>query len=545
MVDAGYDISDFKEIYDKFGTMEDFVELTRRAKELGLKVLLDLVPNHTSDKHVWFQKSLTNDKQYRDYYIWRDGKKVDGEIEKPPNNWLSVFGGPGWTYHNDSEQWYFHQFAPEQPDLNYTNPNVVKEMRDVVEFWLDKGVDGFRVDAVPHIFESNHFEDEPLSNIPGVTENEYDYLEHIYTKDDIRTYHLIQSFRNFLDEYANSTDTDEKIMMTEAYTSLNNTISFYDYGSHVPFNFKFIRDVDRNSGPDRFKLTIDTWLNSLSEDNIANWVMGNHDNSRTATRYPGRADQMTMLAMILPGVAVTYNGEEIGMLDNFNISFAQSDDPQGCNLGEDHYLEKSRDPARTPFQWDDTVNGGFNTGNETWLPVHENYVSLNLANQKTSTVSHYKIYQALTSLKKNSPVLEQGSTKTIVLNNNKVLAVIRDHREEQVMLLINFDDSVEQIVDLSEQIANNNTLLSVAVASSDSAVEAGITLDPTAVGLPAKASLVLVSKLNSTPEQDNTTSTTEEPSGPTEGSSTSSAITIIPLNLLIFASILECTRQPR
>lgn len=489
MVDFGYDISDFKDVDPTFGTMRDLEELIAQAKKLGIKVILDLVPNHTSDKHEWFRKSLIDEGKYKDYYVWRTGKNNN---QSPPNNWISVFSGPAWSFSPSRNQWYFHQFEYRQPDLNYSNPEVRAEMEDVIRFWLRKGIDGFRVDAVPHLFEDANLSNEPRSYAPGATERDYTYLEHIYTKDDPRTYVLVASWREVLDDYANYHNEDEKVMMTEAYTSLENTTKYYKFGSHVPFNFKFITDVNNLSKAIDFKRIIDDWISQTPNGGIPNWVMGNHDRSRTASRYPGRGDQMIMLEMILPGIAITYNGEEIGMLDKRDISWEDTQDPQACNAGKDKYQNQSRDPNRTPFQWDATKNAGFSKANHTWLPVHENYIELNLAKQKIANESHYKIYTSLIKMRQRKAALQHGNLKTLVQNNGQVLIVIRQYNEQSVVLLMNFDDQIDQVVNLTSQGLANE--LVVEIATIGSPITKGTTVNTKEINLPAKAALVLASK---------------------------------------------------
>ena len=488
MVDFGYDISDFRKIDENYGTMADLEELTKKAKELGIKIIMDLVPNHTSDKHQWFIDAMKGNPKYTKYYVLAPGK----DVNKPPNNWISVFSNSAWKYIPDLDLWYFHQFEYRQPDLNYVNKDVQKEMEEIITFWLDKGIDGFRIDAVPHLYEDDELKDEPKSNTPGAVEGkDYTYLDHIYTKDDPRTYDLVKSWRAVVDKYADEKNQDEKVILTEAYTSLVNTTKYYNYGSHVPFNFNFIMNVNVASKPSEFKKVIEDWMASMPEGGVANWVMGNHDRSRTATRYPGRADQMTMLAMILPGIAVTYNGEEIAMEDKLDITWEETKDPQACNAGKEHYKEQSRDPNRTPFQWDDTTNAGFSTAKKTWIPVHSNYKTLNLAKQKKDAVSHYKLYQKLTELR-NNEALQTGSLE-VQITNEDVLAVIRYGINETVTLLINFQDSTEKVVDLGG-LTRNHTKHTAYVSSIGSKTEWGSTLDPTAIKLQAKESLVLISR---------------------------------------------------
>ncbi|KAG7203432.1 hypothetical protein KM043_013499 [Ampulex compressa] len=490
MIDFGYDISNFTQIDPIYGTLDDFERLTARARKLGVKVILDFVPNHTSDKHQWFQKSVAGDDKYKDYYTWRKGRDNN---KSPPNNWISVFNGPAWEYNENREEWYLHQFEYRQVDLNYSNPNVRTDMEDVIKFWLGKGVDGFRVDAVPYFFEDKELRDEPRSYNPKASPDESDYLDHIYTKDDPRTYDLIRSWRNVLDEYSDAHNEDEKVMMTEAYTSLDNTTRYYQYGSQIPFNFQFIGGVNKSSTPADFKKIIDDWIIRTPPGSVPNWVMGNHDNSRLASRFPGREDQMIMLEMILPGVAVTYYGEEIGMVDKRDISWEDTQDRQACLAGKANFLMVSRDPVRTPFQWDNTKDAGFSRANSTWLPVNANYKELNLKKQKASiSNTHYKVYQKLIRLRKSSPALYEGTSKNAVLNNNKVLAIARESKAQTVILLINFDDDSSQLVDL-KRLFKLYRRTHIAITSVNSNLRPQ-RVDPSKVTLPAKATVVLISE---------------------------------------------------
>ncbi|KMQ90254.1 maltase 1 [Lasius niger] len=447
MVDFGYDISNFTNVDPIFGTLGDFKILVAKAKKLGLKVVLDLVPNHTSDEHPWFQKALKGDEKYKNYYMWADGKDKDDKT--PPNNWISVFSGSAWTYAPSQKQWYFHQFDYRQPDLNFSNPDVKEEMQNVLKFWLDLGIDGYRVDSAVFIFEDKELRDEPRSYAAGATPRDYTYLDHIYTTDQLPTYELFGSWRKYLDEYADEHNQDQKMMVMEAYTSFPHTMQYYDYDV-TPFNFMFIINVTNSSSAQYFKQEIDLWMNSMPKGDIANWVLGNHDNHRVASRYPGRLDQMTMLSMILPGMAVTYNGDEIGMVDLANISWADTKDPEACNAGIEHYAAISRDPERTPFQWDATKNAGFSKANSTWLPVNANYKTLNLLREK-SHESHYKIYKTLAYMHRKEPALTEGSYRSFTANNGTVLGVIRNSGSRTVLLLINFKDDIPQQVDLSAE----------------------------------------------------------------------------------------------
>ncbi|XP_024867549.1 maltase 1-like [Temnothorax curvispinosus] len=488
MIDFGYDISDFKAIDPTFGTLEDFKALVAVAKSLGLKVVLDLVPNHTSDKHIWFQKALEGHPIYKNFYVWAYGKNRDGIT--PPNNWISVFSDSAWTYVESQKQWYLHQFEYRQPDLNYRNPLVKIEMIKVLKFWLDLGIDGYRVDSAPFMYEDLLLRDEPRTYVNGTTPRDYTYLNHIYTTDLIETYQLFGGWRKFLDFYAFIHNQDQKLLVMEAYTNFEHTMQYYDYNV-LPFNFMFITNLNSKSSAQDFKREIDSWMNSMPSGKIANWVLGNHDNPRVASRYPDKSDQMTMLSMILPGLAVTYNGDEIGMVDKRDISWEDTKDPQACNAGQAQYNSVSRDPERTPFQWDATKNAGFSTANSTWLPVNQNYKQLNLAKQMKAKESHYKIYKTLAFLHRTEPALTEGSYKSITTNNDTVLVVIRNNGCRVVVLLINFCGDKSQFVDLSQEGLPSKLL--VKVANLGSKVKAGKLVDVNKLPLPAKAAIVYTS----------------------------------------------------
>ncbi|XP_046401629.1 maltase A3-like [Ischnura elegans] len=437
MKDFGYDIADYEAIDPIFGTMDDFLALVAKAKTLGLKIIMDFVPNHSSDQHEWFRKSVKRVDPYTNYYVWSDGKVDEDGNRKPPSNWISVFGGPAWQWNDERGQYYLHQFDPSQPDLNITNELVVDELLNVLDFWMDKGVGGFRIDAVNHMFEADGFPDEPRNNQSGVTDpNDYGYLDHIYTKDDPRCYGVIEKFRARVDAFAAKTDGVTRVLMTEAYTSIENAMKYFGTpehpGSHMPFNFLLINNLGRSAS--NFANGIAQWMDNLPKKGWANWLVGNHDNHRVASRYaPELVDALNMIIMLLPGTGVSYYGEEIGMEDTF-ITWQQTQDPQGCNAGPDHYMEKSRDPERTPFQWSDAPFAGFTEGNSTWLPVNPNYVTLNVKAQELVTVSHINIYKQLVSVRE-TPTAQQGdlSVRTI---GESLFAFTRNFPDEEGLLVV-------------------------------------------------------------------------------------------------------------
>ncbi|XP_076656314.1 alpha-glucosidase-like [Halictus rubicundus] len=437
MADFGYDISDYRNIHPIFGTLKDFEHMVKVAHSKGLKVVIDFVPNHTSEKHIWFQKSLQNIKPYNDYYVWHQGQMVNG-TRQPPNNWLSIFGGSAWTYRPERDAYYYHQFLAAQPDLNYYNEKVVKEIQDVLKFWLDKGIDGVRVDAVPRLCENLTFADEPLSYLTNDPTN-YTYTVKIYTKDQPRTYEIVKGWRGLLDQYKG-----DKVMMIEAYTDLYHTQKFYNAGASFPFNFGFVTGVSSGATASDFQRIIDSWISNMPTGATPNWVEGNHDNPRLVTRFgPDRARAVMVMIFVLPGVAVTYNGDEIGMVDA-EISYEDTQDPEGIQAGPVEYKKKSRDPARSPFQWDSSVSAGFSTNSTTWIPVNRNYKVLNLAEQKKDPNSFYNFYTSMARLKK-SPALKHGNLTDQLLSAN-VLYIARETKlQGSVYAILNLGGEIEDV----------------------------------------------------------------------------------------------------
>ncbi|XP_062132326.1 maltase 2-like isoform X1 [Drosophila sulfurigaster albostrigata] len=476
MVDFGYDISDYRSIQSEYGSMSDFEQLVHTATTLGIKIVLDFVPNHSSDQHEWFKKSVAKEPGYEDFYIWSDGKLDEDGKRQPPNNWQSVFYGSAWEWNEEREQYYLHQFTKEQPDLNFRNAAVVQAMDDVMLYWLQKGVAGFRIDAVNHLFESETLADEPLSG-KSTDPLSYDYTRHIYTKDLPEVLDMVQHWRQLLDDYtAKHPAGGARIMMTEAYAGLRELADYYEdangvRGSHLPFNFNFITNVNGESDARDFVYNVEKWLVYMPRGHAANWVMGNHDNPRVATRFGADSvDAMNMLLMTLPGVAVTYNGEELGMEDNKEISWEETVDPPARNAGELDFQKVSRDPARTPFQWSSARNAGFSDAPRTWLPVNPNYVQLNLQSQQLAKKSHYKVYKLLIELRK-LPVLRRGRFSIEPLSR-AVFAIKRSLKDYNTFVtIINVSDK-EQIVNLTDFI-NRPQQLIVAVAGVDSTYEPG------------------------------------------------------------------------
>ncbi|XP_026757191.2 maltase A1-like [Galleria mellonella] len=453
MYDFGYDISDFYAIHDEFGTMEDFDNLLNRANELGLKVVLDLVPNHTSNESVWFQEALKGNEKYYNYFIWEDGVIDENGNRQPPNNWISHFRGSAWEFREEVGQYYLHQFVIGQPDLNYRNPDVVQEMKDIIRFWLNKGVAGFRVDAINCLFEVDKelfggvYPDEPPSGRIDLDPGHPDSLTHIYTRNRNETYYMVYEWRDVFEEVA-ANDGLARVMMTEVYSTIQDVVRYFGdgnlEGAQMPFNFDLITDVDKTGSAADFKYAVDKFLTYKPVDKHANWVVGNHDRSRMATRYgPALVDGINMIVLLLPGVAVTYMGEEIGMVDGY-VSWEDTVDPAGCNTNDPiNYVESSRDPERTPFQWNAEKNAGFSSADKTWLPVADGYETLNVEAQRAANKSHLKIYQALAQLRQED-VFRYGRYESLALNND-VFAFQRRYNGNVYLVVVNMRDTQYEV----------------------------------------------------------------------------------------------------
>ncbi|XP_040152903.1 probable maltase [Anopheles arabiensis] len=415
MNDFGYDISDFYAIQEEYGTMEDFEELAAKCASIGLKLILDFVPNHSSDEHEHFRLSEEGVEPYKDYYIWHSGVLDANGTRHPPSNWISVFRGSAWQWSDKRQQYYLHQFQKKQPDLNYRNPALVEEMKNVMRFWLNKGIAGFRIDALPYLFESEevdgHYRDEPLSGQATDDPDNPAYLTHTETKDQPETYDMVHQWRQVVDEYT-ARDNFTRIILTEAYTAVQNMTRFYGTpaapGAQIPFNFQLITLLTVNSTGRDFVNAVQSWTRAMPSGAIANWVLGNHDNSRIASRLGvARADLYNIALQTLPGIAVTYYGEEIAMVDQW-ISWNDTIDPAACNADPATYELYSRDPVRTPFQWSNGTNAGFSNASRTWLPVADGYRELNVAAQLAAPRSHLKTFMQLTAYRKRR-LLAEGS----------------------------------------------------------------------------------------------------------------------------------------
>ncbi|XP_013110944.2 maltase A3 [Stomoxys calcitrans] len=447
MADFGYDIANFFDIQEEYGSLKDFDELIAEANKLGLKIIMDFVPNHSSDENVWFQKSVNREKGYEDYYVWSDGFVDEHGQRQPPSNWLQAFRGSAWKWNDQRQQYYLHQFAEKQPDLNYRNPDVVAQMKRVLTYWLDRGVAGFRIDAVPWMFEAlpdatGRYPDEPLS---GYTDDKEEsaYLLHIYTQDQPETIDMVYQWHQLLEDYQRVHGGDTRVLMIETWSSIGEVMKMFGnktvQGAQIPFNFQFIvagndDQINTDLPAPGFVKIIKKWMDNMPAGKTANWVMGNHDKRRVGSRYgENRIDLMNMLQMFLPGISVTYMGEEIGMVD-LDISWEQSVDPAACNSNPEIYEKFTRDPARTPFQWGPGENADFSTNHSTWLPINPNYLTVNVETEKVNSKSHLNVYKAMSALRQTK-TLQYGKLQYGNVGDN-ILAIKRYLPNEKTYILL-------------------------------------------------------------------------------------------------------------
>jgi glycosidase len=429
MKDFGYDISNFTNIDPIFGTLDDFKVMAAEFKKRGLKLIMDMVPNHSSDQHPWFKKSVQRIEPYTDYYVWKDAKGFDENGKPiPPTNWVAAFAGSSWEWNEQRQQFYLHQFVIEQPDLNFENIDVRNEVLAVFKFWLDAGVDGFRVDAVPMIYEDQRFLDEPEdpNRDPEAKPDEYKYWNHIYTYNLPQVTEFLADVRQLLDVYTKS-DGRVRCMMVEAGVPPEAVKDYYGTPdkpvAHFPFNFNLL-DVTPQQNASEVLSRINAWYDVVPEGNWATFLIGNHDQKRAPTRWTeGSIDGANMINLLLQGTAVTYYGEEIGMTDLF-LTWEETVDPAGCNTDPERYEKFSRDPARTPMQWNKEIGSGFSSSNTTWLPINPNQDIINVAAEEAAEESHLKVYKELLKLRQTD-AWRYGAYQSMSLNSDKVLAFAR------------------------------------------------------------------------------------------------------------------------
>ena len=446
--DFGYDVSDYVDIDPRFGTLADFDLLLSEAHRRGIRIVLDLVLNHSSDQHAWFQESRSSrDNDKADWYLWQPSPDfsassgANGRNRKGiPNNWRSAFGGHAWTYVPERDQYYYHMFAAGQPDLNWRNPEVRAVMLDVVRFWLERGVDGFRLDVFNMYFKDDQLRDNPSK--PGL--RAFDRQHHIYDCDQPEMVSLLQELRVLLDEFP------ERYAVGETFFPTDEKLKRYcgEDKLHAAFNFNFMWSP---FDPAKLIKPILDWEALYAGHELwPNYVLGNHDAPRMATRYSknesdARIKVMMALLLTLRGTPFLYYGDEIGMRD---IALNRSEilDPPGKRYWP---FYKGRDGCRSPMQWDYTAYAGFSSA-KPWLPVHPNYRVRNVESQQADPGSMLNFTRTITKLRRENPALHRGDFKLLTVDPKDTLAYLRQTPGQTILVALNFKDRMADIHEIPE-----------------------------------------------------------------------------------------------
>src|SRR5437660_4135242 len=443
-VDFGYDVSDYENIDPMYGTLKDFDRLASEAKKRGIRIILDFVMNHTSDKHPWFVDSgSSKTAAHRNWYMWRDGKG-SGE---PPNNWESTFGHSAWTLDPKTNQYYYHYFYPQQADLNWRNPAVEKAMFEVTRWWYQRGVAGFRLDAVDTLFEDADLRDNPL--LPGTNKYGDPEMEDKYNKKLPEVHEVLQDLRTVADEHG-------AVLIGETWTDDISELKQY-YGEHsnelqMPMDFLFTT-VNKVSAPE--------FRRQIAAVDAAGWpvyVLSNHDIVRSYVRYGNGqhndaiAKLMAGLYLTLRGTPIMYYGEEIGMENNDPKRKEDVKDPIG-KIGWPQ--EKGRDGERTPMQWTSDANAGFTQGTP-WLPVPPSYKTHNVANEQQDPNSILQFYRHLLALRHQNRALLDGDYVPLNENDPDVLSYLRRYKDQSVLVVLNMSSQARTIdLDLASKGINS------------------------------------------------------------------------------------------
>jgi alpha-glucosidase len=438
MADFGYDITNYTDVHPLFGTLQDLDILLEQAHQRDLKVILDFVPNHTSDEHPWFQEaqsSRTNEK--RDWYIWRDPAPDGG----PPNNWISGFGGSTWQFDEQTRQYYLHLCYVKQPDLNWRNPKVRQAMYDVLRFWLDRGVDGFRVDILPALLKDEQFRDNPINPDWEPGDPPSTRQRDLYTGDQPGIHEIVREMRATLDRYG------ERVLIGEVWLPTERVVQYYGEmldETHLPFNFQFVTLPTWEARA--IRQVVDAYEAALPQGAWPNWVLGNHDVPRIATRV-GReqARIVQMLLLTLRGTPTCYYGDELG-IQNVPLPLELLHDPQGKENPA-----YSRDPQRTPMQWDGSPNASFCPPSvRPWLPVASDYQTYNVTAEQHDPRSFLAFVHTLLTLRRALPALAVGSQQSFDQPNPACFVYQRQYADQRCLVALNFS-AQDQIVTLPEQ----------------------------------------------------------------------------------------------
>jgi alpha-glucosidase len=466
-VDFGYDVSDYENIDPMYGTLADFDGLAAEAKKHGIHIILDLVVNHTSDQHKWFLDSKSSrNSEHRDWYIWRDGKGTG----QPPNNWVSIFGGSAWKLDPTTNQYYYHIFYPQQPDLNWRNPAVKDAMFDVTRWWYKRGVSGFRLDAVDTLFEDPNLHDNPIVK-PGKNAFGDPYEENKYNSKLPEVHDILRGLREVADE-------SNAVLIGETWTADIAELNRY-YGAkndelQLPMDFLFTT-VNKLSPAD-FRKQI------AAVNSAAGWptfVISNHDIVRSYDRYGDGehndqiAKLMAGLYLTLRGTPIMYYGEEIGMKTTPPTRKEDVKDPEGITGWP---KEKGRDGERTPMQWDESENAGFSKA-APWLPVPSTYKTHNVADESKDPNSVLTFYKKVLKLRHTNRALLDGSYIPQNENDQNVLSYLRSYKDQTVLVALNMSGAEQKVsFDLKKNGFSSAKLL--AATGTSSAKDDVVTLEP-------------------------------------------------------------------
>jgi glycosidase len=483
MADFGYDVADYIDVDPLFGDLVTFDELVQKAHLRDLKVIIDLVPNHSSDQHEWFRESRrSRDNPKRDWYIWAD----TGPDGAPPNNWLSVFGGSAWEWDEATGQYYLHSFLKEQPDLNWRNPEVREAMFDVARFWLERGVDGFRVDVAHYIMKDPQLRDNPLNKerAPSIHRplGDYDAQFHLHDSGHPDVHAVYRQFRQILAGY--SAERPRMAIGEIHIFDWDKWASYYGEDLdelHMPFNFALLNVAWTAA---EVRRVVDSLEAALPDGAWPNYVLGNHDESRLASRYGRDAARVAaMLLLTLRGTPTLYYGDEIGMTD-VPIPPDRRQDPWSID-GE---MEMGRDPARTPMQWSEARNPGFSppTTSELWLPLAEEFETVNVDRQLDDPTSILNLYRRVLAYRRGTPALQQGSYEPLdgVANGmpEGCYAFRRAISDEQTLVALNFSNREQRLTLPS---------LGEAVMVVSTHLDRSGSVDPSALSLRANEGLIM------------------------------------------------------
>jgi alpha-glucosidase len=476
--DFGYDVSDYENIDPMYGTLADFDVLEQKARQDHIRIIMDFVLNHTSDQHKWFLDSRSSKTSaHRDWYIWRDGKGPG----KPPNNWISDFGGPAWTFDEKTGQYYYHYFEAAQPDLNWRNPAVKDAMFDVTRFWYRHGVAGFRLDAVDTLFEDPQLRDNPV--LPGKSEFGDPEMTNKYNDKLAENHEVLRQLRTVADQ-------NDAVLVGETWTDNIGELKEY-YGAHddelqLPMDFMFTTVNVLSAAKFRTQIAL--------EESSKEWpvyVISNHDMERSYNRFgDGKhndqiAKVMAGMYLTLRGTPIMYYGEELGMENNDPKRKEDVKDPLGVSGWPQN---KGRDGERTPMQWDNTQNAGFTSGTP-WLPVPDSYKTHNVASESKDPNSVLNFYKRLLALRRASEALLDGRYISLNQNDPNVLAYLRDYKgnggEETVLVVLNMsanDESVQlDLASTGVRAVKREALLTSLTAQPSASANEAIHMEPYSV----------------------------------------------------------------